>query len=150
MAHRVGLRLIVLELPFVTGGSGSTSDLYQCLSGFRAERLESDGQSGASRPTPAIDHAGVPAGKRTFTARACAASPLVCDARAGFSLTQLDQSFPREIPQRSKERAFAVLHTTRFKSPFRSPRHRPQCAARRLETGIITQGIEVWIGFGVV
>jgi len=36
---------------------------------------------------------------RTFTARACAASPLVCDARAGFSLTQLDQSFPRDSPK---------------------------------------------------
>jgi len=27
------------------------------------------------RPTPAIDHAGVPAGKQTFTARACADLP---------------------------------------------------------------------------
>jgi len=30
---------------------------------------------GRYRPTPAIDHAGVPAGKRTFTARACADLP---------------------------------------------------------------------------
>ena len=63
------------------------------------ERPVSGSESGSSRPTAATDHAGVPAGKRTFTARACAASLLVCDARAGFSLTQLDQSFPRDSPK---------------------------------------------------
>jgi hypothetical protein len=53
--------------PLANGNSGSTSDLYRRLSGFRAGCPESGGQSGASRPIPASDGAGMTAPKRTST-----------------------------------------------------------------------------------